>query len=184
MLASDVRRIQSENRERGRHIPEAVFLSGYTDASFHADTRRSGWGVWLRDTSTRVLRYGPGPEWIQSSKDAELAALFAAVWTAVSEFDTTKANILVLKTDSQNAARLFGWDGGVRDLPKRAPVLDLVYRAYKLLEDVGIHLVVHWIRGHQGTADTPAFLNTQADKMAREAMTTQRGWMKVMRIAE
>lgn len=174
----DLRQLQIANR--GRDVQNAVFLSGYVDASYHHDTKRAGWGCWLRDAHTRILRNGPSPRWVSSANDAELTALFAGIWTAVSSLDTTQANILVLKTDSQHAARLFGWDGGTKKEPKRIQVLDLIFRGFDLAERAGLKLIVKWVKGHQGTAYTQAYLNTQADRLAKEAMRTQRGRQRVV----
>lgn len=180
--SEDVRRLQLVNRQR--NPDRAVFISGYSDASLHSDTHRAGWGIWLRDSNTRILRCGPCPPWVKSSNDAELTAVFAAIWTAVSNFDTGKANILVLKTDSQHVARLYGWNGGASKLPKKIQVLDLLHRSYQLVEDAELKLIVQWVKGHRGAEDTPAFLNTQADRMAREAMKTQRSWKHVIPLGE
>jgi ribonuclease HI len=182
--AFEVRQLQIQNKSRGAHIRGASFIAGYSDASHHPPTKRAGWGIWLRDDDTRILRCGPSPKWVNSSNDAELTAVFAAIWTAVSNMDVERADILVIKTDSQHVARLYGWDGGMRRKPKKNQVLDLLYRSYQLVEEAGIHLVVRWVKGHRGKVDTQAYLNTQADRMAREAMKTQRGWKKIINLDE
>ena len=52
------------------------WLSGYADASYKAvpPAAGGGWGCWVRDHHTRVIRSGPCPEWVVQSNDAELCA--------------------------------------------------------------------------------------------------------------
>jgi len=154
------------------------WLSGYSDASYKAEPPAAGggWGCWVRDQRTRVIRSGPCPGWISEANDVELCGVFAAINTAVRYLDTEWANIMVIKTDSQAVCRWFGWQKGA--LPRKPEQSDLVYRAFKLAMDNSIRLVVTWVKGHRGTVDTKAYLNTQVDKLAGEARKTGQNTFK------
>ena len=145
------------------------WLSGYADASYKAESPAAGggWGCWVRDQHTRVIRSGPCPEWVSEANDVELCGVFAAINTAVRYLDAEWANIMVIKTDNQAVCRWFGWKEGA--LPRKPEQLDLVYRALTLVTDNSIRLVVTWVKGHRGTVDTKAYLNSQVDKLAGEA---------------
>lgn len=149
------------------------WLSGYADASYKADPPEAGggWGCWVRDDHTRVIRSGPCPEWVRQSNDVELCAVFAAINTAARHLDAESANILVVKTDNQNVCRWFGWGGG--HPPTKPEHVDLVRRSLQLVTDWRIRLVVTWVKGHRGTVDTQAYLNTQVDKLAAVARKTR-----------
>ena len=83
---------------------------------------------------------------------------------------------MVIKTDNQSVCRWFGWRKGA--LPRKPEQFDLVYRAFKLVTDNSIRLVVTWVKGHRGTVDTKAYLNTQVDKLAGEARKTGQNTFK------
>lgn len=150
------------------------WLSGYADASYKAEPPAAGggWGCWVRDGRTRVIRSGPCPEWVSEPNDVELCGVFAAITTAVQHLDTEWANIMVIKTDNQSVCRWFGWRQG--GLPRKAEQLDLVCRSWQRVTDERIRLVVTWVKGHRGTVDTKAYLNTQVDRLAGEARRTGR----------
>lgn len=158
------------------------WLTGYSDASFKDvdPNKGGGWGCWVRDAKTRILRSGPCPEWVGNSQDAELCGVFSAVHTALTGLDAGWANILVVKTDNQGVARWFGWRGG-GPAPQGQKQADLVRRALQQANGTQVRLVVTWVKGHRGDMrDTSAFLNTQVDKMAREARLTQQTTKQVM----
>ena len=168
----EIMRLRAQNAAFAPAAGLERWLSGYSDASYKAEPPAAGggWGCWVRDQRTRVIRSGPCPGWVSEPNDVELCGVFAAINTAVRHLDTEWANIMVIKTDNQAVCRWFGWRQG--GLPRKSEQLDLVYRSLQLVTDKGIRLVVTWVKGHRGTVDTKAYLNTQVDKLAGEARRT------------
>lgn len=150
------------------------WLSGYSDASFKAEPPQAGggWGCWVRDSHTRVLRAGPCPEWVQNSQDAELCGVFSAIYTALTKLQSDWANILVIKTDNQGVARWFGW-GKSKCTPQPGKRAELVEKALLLANEKRVRLIVAWVKGHRGQVDTSAYLNTRVDQMAGTARKTR-----------
>lgn len=160
------------------------WLTGYSDASFKdCDPHKGGgWGCWVRDSKTRILRSGPCPEWVSNSQDAELCGVFSAVHTALTGLDAGWANILVVKTDNQGVARWFGWRG-TGSAPRGQEQMDLVRRTLQQANAQQVRLVVTWVKGHRSDLrDTSAFLNTQVDKMAHEARLSRQNTKQVMSV--
>jgi len=166
--------LRTENRRRAPPPGTERWLAGYADASYKAEgpAAGGGWGCWVRDRHTRVIRSGPCPPWVCQSNDAELCAVFAAITTALRHLDTDWANIMVIKTDNQSVCRWFGWQNG--GLPRKPEQIDLVYRGLAMVTDMDMRLVVTWVKGHRGAVDTKAYLNTQVDRLAGEARQTGR----------
>ena len=160
------------------------WLTGYADASFSGDhtSHLGGWGCWVRDHQTRILRSGPCPEWVRNSEDAEACAVFSAIFTALTKLDAGNANIMVIKTDNQGVARGYGWKRSncVPSNPKRA---GLIEKALTLANEKQVRLVVTWVKGHRGAVDTAAYLNTEVDKLAGVARKTQAATFWAMSIS-
>ena len=171
-----LRDLRRANRKLDVHGRE-VWLTGYSDASYSPKGNLGGWGVWVRDSSRRIHRAGPCPDWIVGSQDAELCGVWAAVHTALTHLDHETANILVVKTDCQNVAKYFGWGSG--NFPKDPNSFRLVCQAFAMTHERGIRLVVTWVKGHQGTGTTKGYLNEQVDQMAGVA---RRDGKKVLRV--
>lgn len=159
------------------------WLSGYSDASFKPEPPQAGggWGCWVRDSNTRILRSGPCPDWVRNSQDAELCGVFSAIYTALTKLDSDWANILVIKTDNQGVARLFGW-GRSKCTPRPGQQAELVEKALLLANEKRVRLIVAWVKGHRGHVDTSAYLNTRVDQMAGEARRTREPSLLVMPI--
>lgn len=159
------------------------WLTGYSDASFKPEPPQvgGGWGCWVRDSHTRILRSGPCPEWVQNSQDAELCGVFSAIYTALTKLDSDWVNIMVVKTDNQGVARWFGW-GKVTCTPKPGKQADLVQKAIEQANEKQVKLIVSWVKGHRGEQDVSAYLNTRVDQMAGEARKTRQPTLVVMPI--
>jgi ribonuclease HI len=50
----------------------------YADASFHPKSG-SGWGIWIRWSTGRIVRSGRGPSHAKDSNEAEFAAIYAGM---------------------------------------------------------------------------------------------------------
>ena len=176
--------IQRLLKENAKFTPEKGmerWLTGYSDASYKQlhPMAGGGWGCWVRDSTTRILRSGPCPEWVSDSQDAELCGVFSAVHTALTRLDAEWANIMVVKLDNQGVARWFGWQG-TGSFPRKTEQQDLVCRALQAANAKGVRLIVTWVKGHRGTRDTAAYLNTQVDEMAGVARRNRQHTVKTM----
>src|SRR5262245_50108102 len=85
-----------------------MWVTCYTDASF---SRRQGgaWAVWLRSAEGRIVRSGACPDYVRDATGAELCALYAGVYLAVTGWPGLVRGIL-LRSDSQDALRLSAAD--------------------------------------------------------------------------
>lgn len=181
-LSREEKLLQCRNEHCRRHVPEPVFMSGYADASFKADPpdQGGGWGIWVRDHHTRVVRSGVCPEWVESSVQAEFCAVWAAIYTALTHLDTQRCNILVIKTDCQEVAKYFGWSQN-QQTPSDPNVVRICLKAYEMAKSHGIKLVVKWVRGHQRKSkdNVPGYLNDRVDELASKARLTKTGVNKI-----
>ena len=170
-MESDLPKLIAANKALSPIKGEERWLTGYTDASYKIEPpgQGGGYGLWVRDSHTRILRSGPCPDWVACSNDAELCGVFAAIHTAMTRLHSEWANIMVIKTDSQAVARWFGWRSPRTSIPRTPERLDLVVRGLEAATSRGIRLVVTWVKGHRGKRDTSAYLNTMVDKLAGEA---------------
>lgn len=171
MSSDQIRQLRRDNQ--GLQVPkgEERWLSGYSDASY-APTG-GGWGIWVRDSNTRILRAAPCPPWVRSSNDAELCGVYAAIVSACRDLEADWANILVVKTDSQTVASWFGWNRS-QGLPAGEEQRKLMLRAYEWVQSKQIRLVVTWVKGHQGQRTTTGYLNDRVDQLAGQARKSGR----------
>lgn len=177
-----IRQLRTANQILKVPPGEERWLSGYSDASFSAPSQ-GGWGVWVRDSNTRILRAAPCPPWVRSSNDAELCGVYAAIVSACRDLDSDWANILVVKTDSQTVASWFGWNRSL-NVPAGEEQQKLMLRAYEWVQSKLIKLVVTWVKGHQGCRSTKGYLNTRVDQLAGRARKSREKFNYRCRIGE
>ena len=173
-VQAEIQHLRALNQSFAPERGTEHWLTGYSDASFKLEPPDAGggWGCWVRDSQTRILRAGPCPKWVSDSQESELCGVFAAIHTAVTRLESHLANIMVVKLDNQSVAQWFGWRGSTRT-PRRPERLDLVCRALQAANDKQIKLVVTWVKGHRGDQDISAYLNSRVDEMARTARCSQ-----------
>lgn len=138
-----------------------MWVTAYCDASF--DRSRGGaWAAWLRCDAGRLVRRGRGPAYVTDSVSAELAAIDAAAYLAVTTW--TVRGILVLN-DCQAALEL-----AARVRPGRGASGRLQARLREVLGSKGVVLKTRWVPGHRPrSAGTSAFLNDWCDREAKRA---------------
>jgi ribonuclease HI len=165
---SELLRLIHENMSHELDRP-ARFLTGYSDASWRHDEphRAGGWGAWIRDGNRRILMSGPCPLWVDNASDCELIGVANAAIVAMRKLDQ-KANIVVVKTDSQDVCRWFGFRRGSRG-PSKREAREIIIKVLQEGAERGVKVIVKWVKGHQGTGSTPGYLNTKVDQMARKA---------------
>jgi ribonuclease HI len=160
-----------------KHISKAIYISAYTDASWHPTDKQGGWGMWGRDDYKRILASGPCPPWADDPNLNELCGVAASVKICVNHLASKEANILIIKTDSQSVCQWFGWKGGVvRDgaIPEKIEAKELVRRALETVDSAGLKLVVRWVKGHRGHVDIKGYLNDRVDGMAKIARKSRK----------
>jgi ribonuclease HI len=136
-----------------------MWVTCYTDASY---SRRGGgtWAAWLRGPDSRLVRRGQCPRWIRDSVGAELAAIFAGVYLAVTRFGATG---VFVRSDCQGALDLAKPDAQRARRPEHAK---LQGRLRELSRARTIALDLRWTPGHR-TGTSAAFLNGACDRLAR-----------------
>lgn len=170
-------------KNKSRQVENPVFLTGYADGSYSNQGQHQGgaWGIWVRDHQTRILRAGPCPTYVHSSNDAEICAVWAAIYTAVTLLRRDQANIIVVKTDSQTACAAFGYgESGRPRMDSR--IWDLVRKSLELADRHDLKVVVSWVKGHQKADNVKAYLNGRVDKMARRARETSKTEIHTMKV--
>ena len=133
----------------------------YCDASWYTDERCGGWGVWLKSDQGRVVTSGVIPAYVGRSHEAELAAIFAGIYLAMKEWPNTSR--IIVRNDCGAALNLMAG----KQLPKPRHV-----GAIRLIEKIDqfrpyVKLIPRWVKGHQNTGTTEAWLNQRVDRMAR-----------------
>lgn len=135
----------------------------YCDASWSKQTG-GAWAVWIRSQEGRIVRHGRCPKYVKTSSDAELAAIYAAMYLAVRTWGRRVGKVLV-RGDCQSAlaVALEAPD----DRPGRYATTRLQYRIHELIRMNGIKVETRWVRGHQEPSkSTAAYLNHQCDVLA------------------
>lgn len=140
-------------------------MTCYTDASYSKGAG-GAWAVWLRCERGRLVRHGLCPPYVHESNAAELAAIYAGLYLAVSTWGDAVAGVSV-RSDSRVALALadpehrMATDGAARRLQKRIR---------RLLREHELALDCRWVRGHQPVhAGTHAYLNDRCDRLAKRA---------------
>ena len=176
-LQKRIRELQMDNWRIQLGRGSEVFLAGYSDASFAHNGLNpgAGWGLWVRDHATRILRARPCPKWVRNttSQYAELCSVYIAIVTALDELDTELGNILVIKNDNQGVCQWFGAKGG-RTYPKAIRAMRMVIDAFERAAASEVKLIVKWVPGHKEKQTTKGYLNDQVDGMAVAARTKGR----------
>ena len=165
-LPTEVRRLKAVNASL--QVSHPLWLSGYSDASWKESTKEGGWGLWVRDHETRILRAGPTPEWVTNITYAEFHGVEQALMTALNHLCNRWANIVVIKTDNQSVASWFGWQNG-NGVPKLHEAQERMKVVYETAALWNIRIIVKWVKGHQRNDSTACYLNNRVDSMAGKA---------------
>ncbi len=144
-----------------------MHVTCYTDASF--STRQGGaWAVWVRSDRGRIVRRGRCPAWVRDPNLAELAAIYAGVYLALTRWRGSVRHVLV-RSDSQWAVAVAA---GEATKPPRKPARRLQRKLRALVEEHGASLECRWVPGHRPRQEsTAAYLNDACDRLAKEART-------------
>lgn len=140
----------------------------YCDASFCPHQLVGGWAIWLRSEYGRIVEDGPTPEYCRFSNIAELAAIYAGIYRAVTRWPDTRA--ILVRSDCKPALDLMEYryasthDGGRR----------LADKIQELRRQYDINLIPRWVKGHQRGSTTDAWLNNRVDEMSRAVMEAER----------
>lgn len=140
----------------------------YCDASFCPTTRVGGWAVWLRSDKGRLIESGTLPGYIEESFEAELAAIYAGVYRAVTRWPETEA--VFVRSDCETAFIKLDRP----DTTWRPGAVRLVEKVLGLRDEHKIRLVKGWVKGHQRGHSTEAYLNRRVDHLARHEMEKAR----------
>lgn len=148
-------------------VTSRFWVTCYTDASYSHEG--AGWGVWLRSIPGRVVRRGACPGYVRSANEAEMAAIFAALYLARKTWGGAVRGLLV-HTDSQAAITFLGTEPLAARLRRRSPGIErLRGKILAFSAEHGIELDLRWVKGHQKTNTTRAFLNAACDRLAGAA---------------
>jgi ribonuclease HI len=147
-----------------------VWVTVYTDASFVRRPRSSGWAAWLKSERGRIVKSGPGPDYIATSNEAEMAAIYAGVYLALRAWGDAVRGILVCSDCQSAMAHLAGEASS-----KRPGTARLAAKFRELLAGRNVVLRWRWVKGHQRKdSSRPAWLNVACDRLAGEARSGTR----------
>lgn len=125
--------------------------------------------MWLRSEEGRVVRSGPCPAYVMTSHQAELAAIFAGVYLAITSWPGRTRNVLVC-SDCEGALYHARADS---PLSRKTGTRRLQEKLRALLAEHSVGLSLRWVKGHRpGSEDTRAYLNNAVDRLARTARLT------------
>ena len=142
-----------------------VWVTAYCDASFNS-AHGGAWAIWLASAQGRIIKRGACPDYVRDANAAELAALYAAVYSACCGWPG-KVRGITLRSDSQSALHHASPTVRLARNPGVRRLQDLL-RTCLIKHSVTVEL--QWVRGHQKpTSGTQAYLNGACDKLAKKA---------------
>lgn len=145
-----------------------MFVTLYTDASWDHKARVGGWACWLRSNQGKIVRAGYVPDYCVYAYEAELAAVFAGIWTALQSWDAT--HTILIRSDCQQALALV--DG--QSAAKHYGACRLQSKLQELRRSSNVRLLTRWVKGHRRSSTTDAWVNNRVDQIARDRMQEQR----------
>jgi ribonuclease HI len=152
-----------------------VIVTIFTDASFDPHTHASGWSAWIKfgPAPDQTRRYfGPVKVHCPDIHAAELAAIANAVFLASRGLKLSAADLVIVQSDSQTAIDLA--NGQPNSLHRRKSIRRMVDTIRNTVTSGGFRLELRHVKGHRGTEDRRAAVNSWCDRTAREAMRQQR----------
>lgn len=131
----------------------------YVDASFGRDPVAGGWGAWCRSDLGRIIRSGPCPDYVETSVGAEVSAIYAGVYLAVSQWPSTR--FVLVMSDCRAAMN------HIKNKNSSVPAArELHSKLYGVLGQRRI--LMKWVKGHTEASTGPGYLNERVDDMARD----------------
>lgn len=148
-------------------------VTAFADASTvrNGERFRAGWAAWAKcDLGT--LRYsGEVKGRVIDNTHAETAALANAVFISIKGFHLMPGDRVLAQSDCLHAIRLLGR----QQVPRkdRKAEVEIVKETLDLLAKTGVSLAVRHVKGHRGTEDRRAAINTWCDSEARRISGAQ-----------
>lgn len=143
-----------------------AWVTVHADASF--GNGKGGWAVWVKTLQGRVVRSGVCPEYVKHSGHAELSAIYAGIYVAVTAFPS--CNGVLVRSDCF---------GALRDLERRTEASgdEAVQRLRdKIIEALGPRwLRIKWVKGHGDGNKVESYVNNTCDRLARRARKSGKG---------
>ncbi len=142
-----------------------MWVTLYTDASWHPGRREGGWAVWARSELGRIVRSGACPSYTQSAAHAELAAVYAGIFLVVKKWGEQVEGIQV-RSDNQQALEAVQRGAA----PAKDPVMRHLQQMIEELVRGRVYLRPRWVKGHRNpNGDVTAWLNAHCDREAKRA---------------
>lgn len=145
-----------------------MLVTLYCDASFCSSTGAGGYGVWLRSDLGHLVRGGRTPGYCAHAYEAELAAIYAGVYLAATQWPDTHR--ILVRSDCRGALRLMAG----QQTPRHDGAIRLHSRILQTARAHRLELVPKWVRGHRKGPHTDAYINRQVDAIARDHMRRYR----------
>jgi len=140
----------------------------YCDASFCPHELVGGWAIWLRSERGRHVENGATPDYCQNASEAELVAIYAGIYRALTRWPETTA--ILVRSDCTTA---LDWMMD-RYYPKRKGGQRVAKKIRQLRYQRGVRLIPRWVKAHREGSETDVYLNRRVDELAREMMVGQR----------
>lgn len=150
-----------------------MWVTCYTDASWHPDNKVGGWAYALVSNRGRHSKSGRCPKWVKCSNTAEFSAIVAGIYRALREWDDVEG--VSIHTDSQIAITyLRFYPYGVPENLKRKDWLGLRRKLWEIIEEHAIKVKFTHVKGHQRNCTVKAYMNNKVDDMSRKARTRKK----------
>lgn len=149
-----------------------MLVTIFTDASFCHKTSAAGWAVWAKCQGETYRNSGGFKQSIAAPVEAEIGAIVNGVYLITNSLKITSADKLLIQTDCEEAIAFLSGKG----IMKTNFTMSKMKAKYAgLLLACGVPTVeFRHVKGHRGTRDPRAAVNTWCDKAARKHMLTQR----------
>jgi ribonuclease HI len=137
----------------------------FTDSSFSKNLQRATWAVWLRANGTTFRHSGIVRGTVTQSGDGELAALANGLVACRSHFAPLARTKIIVQTDSQEAISAI-----MAKTHPRPYAQEIVNYIHTFWSAEGFRLDLRHVKGHQGTRNRRAAVNTWCDNECRRLM--------------
>ena len=138
-----------------------MWVTLYTDASYHPEKKLGGWAIWLKSAQGRIVRYGRCPKEINGAMSAEIYAAYVGIHMALR--DWTDVEGILVNSDNQAVCRgLWEWSKPTAD-----PIFNRIQlKIQQRTKDIKIR--TKHVKGHQYfQKDVRAYLNNRCDRLSR-----------------
>lgn len=151
-------------RSHPQFVEELMWVTCYTDASWHGSGGVGGIAYWLRSVQGRIVESASCPPEVTCNNTAELAAVLAGVQHALSSWSDVEG--IQVNTDSMVVIDYLKFGADVNRLRRKDWVASFRTKLYVLLDEKNCKLQIKHVKGHQRPENMRFYLNGRVDALA------------------